>query len=126
VIVTVAFRKPVSGLSRKSLLVYFFLVTISHSILDALVDGTLGVALLAPFSENRFFLPWRPIRSSPIGLEFFSPAGAITLMNELLWVWAPSLVVILGPRLRKLLPGRTASSSTANRVDRSTQPLSTD
>lgn len=92
-----AFRKPVAGTSRLSLFAFFFAATASHSILDAMVDGTLGVAFFAPFSEARFFLPWRPIVSSPIGWAFFSPAGATTFMNEFVWVWVPSLIVILAP-----------------------------
>ena len=68
--------------------------------LDAMVDGTLGVAFFAPFSSARLFLPWRPIASSPIGMAFFSSAGATTIMNEFVWVWIPSLVVILFPWLQ--------------------------
>ncbi|MFY9608106.1 MAG: metal-dependent hydrolase [Blastocatellia bacterium] len=95
-----AFRKPVAGTGRLSLFALLFAATASHSILDAMVDGTLGVAFFAPFSSARFFLPWRPIVSSPIGWAFFSPAGATTFINEFLWVWVPSLVVILAPWIR--------------------------
>lgn len=102
-VVLLAFRKPIDGISRRALFVFFFLATISHSVLDAMVDGTLGVALLAPFSPARFFLPWRPIVSSPVGWEFFSAAGATVLMNEFVWVWAPSLLVIFAPWIRKLI-----------------------
>ncbi len=37
------------------------LVAVSHPLLDAMTDGGLGVALLWPFSNARFFAPWRPI-----------------------------------------------------------------
>ena len=100
-VVLLFFRKPVEGMmSRLALLAFFFAATASHSVLDAMVDGTLGVAFFAPFSPGRFFLPWRPIVSSPIGLAFFSSAGAATLLNEIVWVWVPSLIVILAPWLR--------------------------
>ena len=95
-----AFRKPLASTSRLSLFAFLFAATASHSILDAMVDGTLGVAFFAPFSQTRFFLPWRPIVSSPIGWAFFSPAGATTFMNEFVWVWVPSLIVILAPWIR--------------------------
>ena len=36
---------------------YFGVVTASHAVLDALTDGGLGVALFAPFSNERYFLP---------------------------------------------------------------------
>jgi inner membrane protein len=103
VVTLLAFRKPVAGTSRLALFALLFASTSSHSILDAMVDGTLGVAFFAPFSEARLFLPWRPIVSSPIGWAFFSPAGATTFMNEFVWVWVPSLIVILAPWIRSRL-----------------------
>ena len=121
IIMLLAFRKPLAGVSRLRLFVFFFLATASHGVLDAMVNGTLGVAFLAPFSAARYFLPWRPIVSSPVGWEFFSAAGATTLMNEFVWVWVPSILAIFAPALRKLTatgdasgehfePGRTAST----------------
>lgn len=99
-VVLLFFRKRVEGMiSRLALLGLFFAATASHSVLDAMVDGTLGVAFFAPFSPTRFFLPWRPIVSSPIGLAFFSSAGTTTIVNEFVWVWIPSLIVILAPWL---------------------------
>src|SRR5271163_1899703 len=75
-----AFPQGVPGLSRFALWVYFFLATASHGLLDAMTDGGLGgglgVALFSPFNNARYFLPWRPIRVSPIGItRFFSPRG---------------------------------------------------
>ena len=100
-VVMLFFRKRVDGmLNRRALFAYFFAATASHSVLDAMVNGTLGVAFFAPFSPERLFLPWRPIISSPIGLAFFSSAGAATILNEFVWVWVPSLIVILSPWLR--------------------------
>lgn len=106
-VLLLAFRRPISGINRGALFFYFFLVTISHAILDAMVDGTVGVAFFAPFSSTRYFLPWRPIVSSPIGMAFFSSTGATVLMNEFIWVWLPSTIVILAPWLRRrFLTGR--------------------
>jgi inner membrane protein len=109
-IVRLAFRKPIDGISRLTLFGLFFAATASHSVLDAMVDGTLGVAFFAPLSSARFFLPWRPIVSSPIGLSFFSSAGATTIKNEFVWVWVPSLLVILAPWLRRLIGKRRAKA----------------
>jgi inner membrane protein len=109
VVVLLAFRKPLEGISRKTLFVLFFVSTVSHAVLDAMVDGTLGVAFFAPFTSARYFLPWRPIVSSPIGLAFFSMTGATVIMNELVWIWAPSILVILTPWLRKRFSRSTAS-----------------
>src|SRR4029450_4848408 len=44
-----------------------FLATVSHGLFDAMTDGGLGVAFFAPFSEARYFFPFRPIHVSPIG-----------------------------------------------------------
>lgn len=101
VVVLVAFRKPINGVSRPRLFFYFFAVTASHAVLDALVDGDWGVAFFAPFSSARFFLPWRPIHSSPVGRNFFSATGATVILNELVWVWVPSLIVSLAPWFSK-------------------------
>ena len=83
------------------LFLLFFLATASHGLLDAMVDGTLGVASFAPFSPLRYFLPWRPIVSSPVGWSVLSAAGVTTLMNEFVCLLIPSLVIIFVPWLRK-------------------------
>ena len=67
----------------------FFAVVSAHSLLDAMTDGGMGVALFSPFDDRRYFLPWRPIRVSPIGLGVFSRWGLRALRSELLWVWLP-------------------------------------
>lgn len=73
------------------------LATASHSLLDAMTDGGLGVAWFWPWSDQRYFLPLHPIEVSPLGLSrFFSPRGAEVLMSEARWVWAPCLAVALG------------------------------
>lgn len=82
---------------------YFFLVTISHPLLDAMTTGGLGVALLSPFDTSRIFFPWRPIRVSPIGIrEFFGAWGLRVIISEMLWVWLPSLGVVLCAWLLRL------------------------
>ena len=65
--------------------------------------GGLGVALLAPFSNARYFFPWRPIEVSPISVQrFFSRRGVQIMRSELRWVWLPAAgVVILGVMLRR-------------------------
>lgn len=73
---------------------FLFLSTLSHTLLDMLTNGGLGVGLLAPFTNERYFFPWRPIEVSPIGVSsFFSEWGARVIASELRWVWLPSSVV---------------------------------
>lgn len=71
---------------------WLFVCTVSHSLLDAMTSGGLGVALAWPWSDARWFAPWRPIRVSPIGAGFFSARGMETLLSELRWVWLPLFV----------------------------------
>lgn len=79
---------------RGALWGYFFAATASHSVLDALTDGGLGVAWAAPFSGRRFFFSWRPVDVSPIGVgQFFSERGLAVIASEAVWIWAPSVVV---------------------------------
>ncbi len=92
----VFFRKERLRPKRFMLLsLYFFLITATHGVLDAMTNGGLGVALLAPFDNTRYFMPWRPIQVSPIGIRrFFSHWGLMVALSELLWVWTPSIVIV--------------------------------
>jgi inner membrane protein len=77
-------------------LIFFFLLSASHGILDAFTNGGLGIALLAPFNHARYFFPWNPIMVSPIGIHgFLSRWGWMVIKSELLWVWVPSFLVIV-------------------------------
>jgi inner membrane protein len=85
--------------------VFLFLCvsTLSHALLDMLTNGGQGVALWAPFSNTRYFFPWRPIEVSPIGVRrFFSRRGGQILRSEFRWVWLPAAgVCILGILVRQ-------------------------
>jgi inner membrane protein len=90
-VVLLAFRQAIPDLSRFALWTYFFLATASHGLLDAMTDGGLGVAFFSPLDNTRYFLPWTPIRVSPIGLtRFFSYRGLAVIQSELLWIWLPA------------------------------------
>ncbi len=53
--------------------IWFFLLTLSHGIFDALVNGVLGVAFFWPFSTQRYQFAWQPLMDVPIRFsEFFS------------------------------------------------------
>ncbi|HEY2513217.1 MAG TPA: metal-dependent hydrolase [Polyangiaceae bacterium] len=58
-------------------------VVASHGLLDAMTDGGKGVALLWPFTRERFFFPWRPIPVAPIGAGFLSMRGMRVAAVEL-------------------------------------------
>lgn len=73
------------------------LVLASHAILDTFTDGGLGCALLWPFSDERFFAPWRPLPVAPIGRAFISAAGLQVVAVEVV-LFAPLLVYAGWPR----------------------------
>jgi inner membrane protein len=69
---------------------FLTVVGASHGLLDALTDGGLGIALMSPASNARYFFPWTPIRVSPIGMQrFFTARGMEVLVSEMIYVWAP-------------------------------------
>jgi inner membrane protein len=96
IVVSWAFRRQAPWLSRRwwGLLGFFVLLTASHGFLDAFTNGGLGVAFFAPFSNERYFMPWTPIEVSAIGLVGFVKYGGLrTLLSEALWVWLPMGVI---------------------------------
>lgn len=67
-----------------------FAATATHPLLDALTDGGEGVAFFSPFSNHRYFFPWRPLMVSPIGVgAFFGWRGLVVLASEAAVVLVP-------------------------------------
>jgi len=93
---------PKTRAGGRALPLYFFLFACaaSHGVLDGLTDGGLGVAYFAPFSNERYFLPWRPIRVSPISIGgFFDARGLRVLASEAVWIWLPCAAFAAAARL---------------------------
>jgi inner membrane protein len=90
----VAVRSSLTPAAKRSLaLIYLFLATVSHGLLDAMTDRTgLGIPFFWPLDSTRYFFPFTPIAMSPIGTHFFSERGLAVLLSEFQWVWIPSLV----------------------------------
>lgn len=79
---------------------FLFLSILSHPLLDACTNGGLGIAFFSPFSNGRWFFPWRPLEVPPIGVRaFFSQRGLEVLKSELIWVWLPCTLLIWVGRL---------------------------
>ena len=75
---------------------YFSLLGISHGILDAMTDGGLGVGFFIPFDSSRYFLPFRPIEVSPLGLKgLFSEWGLRVMLSEAFWIWLPAFIIVM-------------------------------
>src|SRR5262249_47777601 len=103
-IVVAGFSGPEWVRIRPQLLSYFFAVTASHGVFDAMTDGGLGVAFFAPFESTRYFFPFRPLPTFPIDVAnlanvFTSPTAYMNLAKECLWVGVPCLLLVLAARL---------------------------
>ncbi len=96
-IITTVFFKEFSISKKEFWKTSFFLgfVTVSHGFFDAMTSGGLGVAFFSPFNDVRYFLPFRPIQVSPIGVaSFFSEWGARVLLSEFIWIGLPSIFIV--------------------------------
>lgn len=88
----VVFAVARNARQRGALGLYAGAATLSHGVFDALTTGGEGVGFLIPFSPERYFFPFRPIRVSPIGAEaFFTERGLAVLASEVVWVGVPAL-----------------------------------
>ncbi|HSP33793.1 MAG TPA: metal-dependent hydrolase [Thermoanaerobaculia bacterium] len=67
---------------------FIFVCTMSHPLLDACTNGGMGIAFFSPFSNHRYFFPWRPIEVSPIGAVDMD-----VLKSEFWWVWVPAIAL---------------------------------
>ena len=87
--------------------IFFFLLSASHGVLDAFTNGGLGIALLSPFNNTRYFFPWTPIMVSPIGIQgFFSTWGLSVIKSEFLWIWLPSFLLVVVSKLIRVVTVR--------------------
>jgi len=96
---------PRLGAPAATVFAVVFVSAASHGVLDALTTGGRGVAFFSPFSNARFFLPWRVIAVSPIGVApFLFERGVRVLRSELAWIWAPAAAVgLAGIAVRRLV-----------------------
>ncbi len=101
---------------RRNLMAIFFIAfaaVASHGLLDAATDAGLGIGFLLPFSDQRYFLPFRPIATAPINPQRFFSAGRWHLMiSEMLWVWLPLAALTLSFQLGRRM-GRSDPRSQA-------------
>lgn len=105
IVMFAAFREIVFGSKQwYRYAAYFFLITLSHPILDAFTNGGLGVGLFIPLDAHRYFAPFRPIEVSPIGVKRFLDGSAFSVLSsEFVWVWLPlSAVYLVKVSVKKL------------------------
>jgi inner membrane protein len=121
-IVVVAGFREIKHFSKEWWLfvVYFFIIGLSHIILDAMTSGGLGIGFFMPFDSARYFLPYKPIRVSPYRLlSFFESEWERILISELFWIWIPSvliLIIIWSVRKQKYLKTILSTKDFLNRI----------
>lgn len=79
---------------------YLLLCTASHGLLDAMTDGGLGVAFFSPLDTTRYFLRFRPIVVSPIGIgQFVGERAFGVLASEAKWILLPTAAAFVVLRM---------------------------
>ena len=89
-------HRPSSGKWLKYV-AFLFLLGAGHGVLDAFTNGGLGVALLAPFVNTRYFFPWTPIPAAPIGMHrSLTGLGLHVVIWEIKHIWVPVFLALVG------------------------------
>ncbi len=112
-VVLVCFREiPRASRAFFGMTALVFVAASSHGLLDAATDGGRGVGLLLPFDRQRYFLPWRPLPTSPLELDvFLGPRGFSVLRRETWLVGAPCAALFVALALLRRLRGRGPAGS---------------
>lgn len=100
-----------SGVPKARVAAFLFAACASHGVVDMATNGGHGIALLWPFTDERWFWPWQPIEVAPLGIRaFFSAWGVEVLASEFVWLWLPAIVLgAIGLCLRRPRPGATCA-----------------
>jgi inner membrane protein len=87
-----------------ALALLLFAAIASHGLLDAMTNGGLGVAFFSPIDTHRYFLPWRPVLVSPIGISRFFTSRAVRILgSEVLYIWVPALILVVFMKFLRIL-----------------------
>ena len=85
-------------LKAKPIVTFLFAAfsVLSHGLMDSMTYGGLGIAFYWPLSDNRHFLPWRPLPVPTIGIRhFFTYWGWYVFKTEMFRVWLPLIATAL-------------------------------
>jgi inner membrane protein len=76
------------------------LCALSHPLLDMFTNGTHGVALWWPWSDERLEMPWHRIEASPIAFNRIASSRTwVVLQSEMTWIWLPAAAAFLALKL---------------------------
>ena len=85
---------------------FLLIVIASHGILDAMTNGGKGIGFFIPFSNQRFFLPFRPIRSLRSARPISPARPARFFFGSSLGLAAVHLHLLCGIRLAHVAEAR--------------------
>jgi len=95
-IVAIFYKGELKNGQWMPLFLFFFLCTFSHAFFDAMTNGGKGVAMFAPFYNERIFLPFRPIKVAPLSWEgLMTDRGWRVLVSEFKVIWIPSILMFV-------------------------------
>ncbi|CNL28167.1 MULTISPECIES: metal-dependent hydrolase [Yersinia] len=87
---------------------FLTLSLLSHSVLDSLTTGGMGVGWLWPWSQERFFAPVQVIKVAPFQLgQYFKPNGIAVIKSELWWVWGPGVILMLSLMMVRMIKAKS-------------------
>ena len=87
--------EPIRSRRWWALWIWFFATALSHVFLDLMVTNASGVMLLAPFSQQRFLLPWKPLAGGIITVGSVREVHLFGMvMSEVILVWLPMSVLL--------------------------------
>lgn len=90
------FNKHKTRTEAYRIILFLFFSCVSHTVLDAMTTGGLGVAFFSPFNNERYFFPFRPIKVSPISVKaFFNGQGWKVIRSEVIWIGIPVLAILV-------------------------------
>jgi inner membrane protein len=88
----------------------FFAIAATHGLLDALTRGGGGIPFFWPFAGR--YGEWGPIPVSDVAFDFPDPRSSRAIRSELLWVWLPTLLlVVLTMGYRRAIRGRSGGDT---------------
>jgi inner membrane protein len=112
-VATIPFRNRIADFELLQAWMAIFVASISHGILDAFTNGGLGVAFFSPFDERRIFFSVTPIKVSPLSVRaLIGRRGMEVLRSEIIWVWLPSVLLVLIGRLVRCRETEDRNSAT--------------
>jgi len=123
-VVFTAFYQEKYRCLRLRLVLFFFLVTASHGLFDAMTNGGLGIAFFSPIDDSRYFLPLRPFQVSPIGWhDFIQWGGWRVLSSEFKWIILPSLLLFTVSVTFRLFIKAQANDGDQHHIEKRFKPV---